>query len=154
MTRRTFATMLASLLIAVAASCTVAVAATPVPDQPYMKAARADLNGARKELLKATSNKEGHRAKALEYVNKAISEVNAGIAFVGRHNHAIVSGSAATRTMTPDQPHMQAALNHLLDAQRNLQSATADKGGHRVKALEYVGKAITETNKGIAAGSN
>jgi hypothetical protein len=26
--------------------------------------------------------------------------------------------------------------------------------GHRVKALEYVGKAITETNKGIAAGSN
>jgi hypothetical protein len=49
---------------------------------------------------------------------------------------------------------MQAALNHLLDAQRNLQSATSEKGGHRVKALEYVGKAITETNKGIAAGSN
>ena len=153
MTRRTFANMLALVIIAVASSHS-ATASTPVPDQPYMKAARADLNGARKELLKATSNKDGHRTKALEYVNKAISEVNAGIVFDARHNHAIVSGSAVTRAMTPDQPHMQAALNHLLDAQRNLQSATSEKGGHRVKALEYVGKAITETNKGITAGAN
>ena len=153
MTRRTFASMLASLLFAVAGSYTMAVAATPVPDQPYMKAARADLNGARKELLKATSNKDGHRTKALEYVNKAISETNAGIVFDRKHNHAIFSGSVSPGA-TPDQPHMQAALNHLLDAQRNLQSATSEKGGHRVKALEYVGKAITETNKGIAAGSN
>ena len=154
MTSRTFASMLALVLIAVAASYNVAVATTPVPDQPYMKAARADLNSARKELLRATSNKEGHRTKALEYVNKAISEVNAGIVFDRKHNHAIFSGSTSPGAMTPDQPHMQAALNHLLDAQRNLQSATSEKGGHRVKALEYVGKAITETNKGIAAGSN
>ena|SRR5437660_5253533 len=153
MTRRTFANMLALVLIAVASSYTVAVAATPVPDQPYMKAARADLNSARNELLKATSNKEGHRTKALEYVNKAISETNAGIVHDRKHNHAIFSKSALL-AITPDQPHMQAALNHLLDAQRNLQSATSEKGGHRVKALEYVGKAITETNKGIAAGSN
>ncbi|MEP6706673.1 MAG: hypothetical protein ABJC05_04100 [Pyrinomonadaceae bacterium] len=154
MTSRTFANILASLLVTLTASYTVAVAATPVPDQPYMKAARADLNGARKELLKATSNKDGHRAKALEYVNKAISEVNAGIVFDRKHNHAISSGRLSPGAMTPDQPHMQAALNHLLDAQRNLQSATSEKGGHRVKAIEYVGKAITETNKGIAAGSN
>jgi hypothetical protein len=96
--------MLALVIIAVAASYHVAVATTPVPDQPYMKAARADLNGARKELLRATSNKEGHRTKALEYVNKAISEVNAGIVFDRKHNHAIFSGSASLKAMTPDQP--------------------------------------------------
>lgn len=154
MARRSFASMLALMLIAVAGSYNAAVATTPVPDQPYMKAARADLNSARKELLRATSNKEGHRTKALEYVNKAIAEVNAGVVFDRKHNHAIFSVSTSAWATTPDQPHMQAALNHLLDAQRNLQSATSEKGGHRVKALEYVGKAITETNKAISAGAN
>jgi hypothetical protein len=57
---------------------------------------------------------------------------------------------------TPDvhadlqQPHMRAALEALRTAKRHLDLATPDKGGHRVKALELVNSAITETQDGIA----
>jgi hypothetical protein len=52
-----------------------------------------------------------------------------------------------------DQPNMRAALEHLQDARRNLQSASADKGGHRQNALDLVSRAIDEVNRGIAAGN-
>jgi hypothetical protein len=48
------------------------------------------------------------------------------------------------------QPHMAAALEHLQDAKSELNRATADKGGHRVKALELVNEAIDEVKAGIA----
>ena len=48
-----------------------------------------------------------------------------------------------------DQPHMQAALDHLKAAKAELELATADKGGHRVKALSLVNDAIAQVEKGI-----
>ena len=50
------------------------------------------------------------------------------------------------------QPHMQAALQHLRSARTQLQKATHNKGGHRVKAISLVNQAIDEVQKGIAAG--
>lgn len=47
------------------------------------------------------------------------------------------------------QPRMQAALDHLIAAERDLAAATGDKGGHRTAALRYVRSAITETKKGV-----
>jgi hypothetical protein len=123
-----------------------------VPDQPLMQAARSSLQTAKGELQKALTDKAGHRVKAIGLVNSAISEVNAGIAYDRRHNHA---SSLAPETLfggAPDQPHMQNALNSLISAQDSLNRATEDKGGHRVKALGYVGDAIEEVKKGIEAG--
>jgi hypothetical protein len=48
------------------------------------------------------------------------------------------------------QPAMRSALQNLEQAQQNLKNATADKGGHRVNALDHVAKAIEEVKKGIA----
>ena len=48
-----------------------------------MVAARANLYAARTNLNAALADKGGHRAKAIDLVNQAIGEVNAGIA-VGR----------------------------------------------------------------------
>lgn len=48
-----------------------------------------------------------------------------------------------------DQPHMQAALDALRTAQRELHEADADKGGHRVKAERLVHDAIAEVEKGV-----
>lgn len=48
------------------------------------------------------------------------------------------------------QPHMKAALELLKKAKEQLEKATPDKGGHRVKALEQVNQAIEQTEKGIA----
>jgi hypothetical protein len=127
--------------------------ATALPDQPFMKAARGDLNTARSELQKATPDKGGHRVKAIGLVNSAIAEVNAGIAFDRRHNHATPRAEELFAT-APDQPHMQTALVALESAKNNLQRATTDKGGHRAKAIDYVKDAIDEVKKGIEAGRN
>ena len=48
-----------------------------------------------------------------------------------------------------DQPHMQAALDALRSAQRELHDAESDKGGHRVRAERLVHDAIAEVEKGI-----
>ena len=50
--------------------------------QPHMQAALDELRSARSELDAATSDKGGHRAKAIELVDEAIGEVQAGIAYV------------------------------------------------------------------------
>jgi hypothetical protein len=47
---------------------------------------------------------------------------------------------------------MQSALDHLNQAKSNLEAATSNKGGHRVKAIGYVNKAINEVKKGMEAG--
>ena len=47
------------------------------------------------------------------------------------------------------QPKMHDALDHLQIAQRALEQATADKGGHRAKAIELTAAAIAQVKEGI-----
>jgi hypothetical protein len=122
------------------------VLATP-PDQPNMESARTNLQKARASLQAATANKGGHRAKAITLVNSAIGEINRGIKFARQNNHANVS------CPTPDQPNMEAAIEHLKNARTDLERATADKGGHRANALRLVNQAIDEVKLGIAAAN-
>ena len=61
----------------------------------------------------------------------------------------IVVGSNAARGAGDKQPLMNRALTQLKAAKMALQTATHDKGGHRVKALEHVNRAIDEVKKGI-----
>ncbi len=124
------------------------LAAFSYADQPRMQAARTNLQQARAQLQAALRNKGGHRAQAIVYINSAISEVNAGIGFDRRNNHALL----ATLGSSPDQPHMQRALELLRGAKSNLEAASSDKGGHRLKAIGYVNNAIDEVKKGIDAG--
>lgn len=120
-----------------------------LPDQPNMQAALVSLRTAKSELNKATPDKGGHRAAAIGLVNSAIAEVNAGIAFDRRHNHASSLTAERLFAGSPDQPHMQNALNALENAKDSLNKAEADKGGHRVKAIGFVNDAIDEVKKGI-----
>jgi len=60
---------------AIAGAC-VAMAA-----QPNMQAALGSLQAARGELLKATANKGSHRDRAIGFVDSAIAETRAGIAY-------------------------------------------------------------------------
>ena len=48
-----------------------------------------------------------------------------------------------------DQPRMQAALDALHLAERELVAATPDKGGHRGNALSHVRAAIKQVEAGI-----
>lgn len=49
-----------------------------------------------------------------------------------------------------EQPKMHSALENLKQAKNNLENATTDKGGHRVKAIAAVNEAIEQTKAGIA----
>ena len=130
-----------------------ALSAIALADQPYMRAARTDLQQARAQLQAALANKGGHRVKAIEHVNQAIIYVNQGMAFDRRHNnHAQRLLGEAFTSVTADQPHMQAALDHLRQAKSNLENASSDKGGYRKRAIDEVNNAIDETKKGIDAG--
>ena len=55
--------------------------------------------------------------------------------------------ACATRA---DQPHMQSALQALLDAKAQLQRADHDKGGHRGRAEQLVEQALVEVRAGMA----
>lgn len=71
------------LLVSLGAINLSGLQADPVPvDQPRMRDALARLQDARTALTRAEHNKNGHREKALELVNKAIGEVQAGMAQV------------------------------------------------------------------------
>ncbi len=61
----------------------------------------------------------------------------------------VVGGYVAGCATATGQPHMNAALNELQSAREELNSATADKGGHREKALGLVDQAINEVQAGI-----
>ena len=140
-----------SIFAAVLLLVTVAIAGA-IPDQPMMQAARADLQTAKRELQAAIADKGGHRVNAIRLVNSAIAEVNAGIAYDRRHNHAVALSVENLFAASPDQPHMERAKDALESAKKNLERATADKGGHRAKALDLVRDAIDEVKKGIEAG--
>lgn len=53
--------------------------------QPHMQLALDALKTAKHHLDEAIADKGGHRAKALELVNSAISETQAGIAYAASH---------------------------------------------------------------------
>ena len=52
-------------------------------DQPYMQSALSYLQQAQDALMRAAHDKGGHRARALNLVNQAIGEVEAGIQYGG-----------------------------------------------------------------------
>lgn len=133
-------------------SFVITLLAAPV-DQPFMRAAKTNLNQAKANLNKATADKGGHRNKALGLVKDAIDQVEKGIKFDRRNgsedfdvNQIFVDSEPAS----PDQPFMQRAKDNLQQSLSNLNKATADKGGHRNKAIDLVKEAIAEVNKGIS----
>lgn len=129
-------------------------------DQPQMQAAREDLNKAESALRKATADKGGHRERALALIEQAAAEVNRGIEYDrehitlgrrGRRNSDSDENIFSAATVSAaDQPNMQKAKDRLQDALNHLQRASADKGGHRERAMDLVRSAIDEVNKGIA----
>ena len=140
---------LSILLVAVASAGAQVPAAAGAFDQPQMQAARTDLQKARAKLNAATADKGGHRNNALAAINNAIEEISAGMRFDRRRRDESVDVPTVASAPVADQPRMKEALELLRSARSHLNNATADKGGHRAKAIEYVDRAIDQVEKGI-----
>ncbi len=65
--------------------------------------------------------------------------------------HWIAAGALVlTSTVTlADQANMENAAAKLQEAKASLEKATADKGGHRMKAIKLVNQAMAEVQAGI-----
>ena len=61
----------------------------------------------------------------------------------------VLAVSLLSVTARADQPQMEAAKDNLDDAMKYLNKASADKGGHRKRAMELVAEAKTAVNNGI-----
>jgi Spy/CpxP family protein refolding chaperone len=59
-------------------------------------------------------------------------------------------GAIGPASARAPQVHMKSALKYLQAANGELAKATADKGGHRAKAIELTAEAIGQVQKGIA----
>lgn len=63
---------------------------------------------------------------------------------------ALVCLMAFTATAHAEkQPRMKTAVELLEEAAHQLENATADKGGHRIKAIRLIREAIAEVKLGI-----
>ena len=62
-----------------------AMAAPAFAGQPNMETALSHLRSARAALMHAEKNKGGHRERAIEHVDAAIRETEAGMNFAGKH---------------------------------------------------------------------
>jgi hypothetical protein len=126
-------------------------------DQPFMRAAKDNLEEAMKYLKKATADKGGHRERAMSLVSQAISAVNSGIAYDQqnpndrrrRNDVGLENVFMETNRKNFDQPNMVKAREYLQSALANLNRASADKGSYRVQAMNLVRSAIGEINDGI-----
>jgi len=61
---------------------------------------------------------------------------------------ALTAGTVAGYSYA-SQPRMQAAIDHLEAAERELANADNDKGGHRNKALSLTRQALAEARRGV-----
>jgi hypothetical protein len=78
MARSALLPSVACLVAGAVAGATIAFAA-----QPHMTNALGSLEAARAELVRAEANKGGHRERAIGFLDQAIAETRAGIAFAG-----------------------------------------------------------------------
>ncbi|MCW2307531.1 hypothetical protein [Rhodobium gokarnense] len=62
---------------------------------------------------------------------------------------AIALQSAPSFAGNNRQVFMERAIQHLLEARRELEKASRNKGGHRVKAIQLTDMAIDEVKRGM-----
>ncbi len=72
--------------LVLASSLLVASAGAFADKQPNMEAALVRLKEAKEALERATHDKGGHRMKAIQLINEASKEVQAGIDYDNTHN--------------------------------------------------------------------
>ena len=65
---------------------------------------------------------------------------------------AAFGGGLAASSASADQPYMHNALDELRVARATLAAGAPDKGGHRVRAMALVDRAIAEVRAGIGVG--
>ena len=102
----------------------------------------------------------GHRAAAIQQLQRAHGELNAALQWAisnGRGTGAVLPGaamaqssSAGKRNLATSNASMNAVRNDVQALTGALNQATGDYGGHRLNAIKAMQNAIGELNAGLA----
>jgi len=166
--RKALVTLLVSstLLIGLTASR----AATGLPSvrserHPKIRQAISALEAARGDLQDAARDFCGHRAEALEAVNRAIEQLNLALASDQAANQEHNAPALVLAGYEPPlpagatgngerHPMIRRALNALNAAKTDLQQAAHDFKGHRAEALEAIERAQNQLRQALACDKN
>jgi hypothetical protein len=115
------------------------------------------LEQAKAALQAATSNKGGHREKAMDLIQQAMGEVHAGIEWADQHPTDVGRPLPPSRPEPvptevaggAEQSNMSKAMISLREARKQLMDAEGDKGGHRARALDIIENAMRQVHEGI-----
>ena len=98
------------------------------------------------ELREFLASHNGVREELREYPGAFMRKENAAN---GGYNGGYNGGGRPGYYRDEDQPHMEAAMQHLRQAEQELGKGTSDKGGHRLRAMQMIRQAESEVNAGI-----
>lgn len=125
-------------------------ASTAHADQPFMRAALANLKSADSYLKEASADKGGYRVRAREIVGRAIA-ANNGIAYDQQNpNNRPRRNSEDEKEIFNGIDMRQANQQNMINARAQLQSALANLQKASADAMNLVRDAIQAVNDGIA----
>jgi hypothetical protein len=106
------------------------------------------MRQARTELRDAKHDFGGHRAKALEALDAAISQIDKALKAVGDNVKGVPPPRETYRGYT-NHPHIRHALVEAKEARAELRDAAHDYKGHRVKAIEALDAVVDQLGKAL-----
>jgi L-lactate utilization protein LutB len=113
-----------------------------------LHAALYEMRHARTELKDAKHDFGGHREKAVEALDEAISQIDRALKSVGDNIKGSDPGKNTYKAY-PNHPHIRHALHEAREARAELTSAAHDYKGHREKAVEALDRVIDQLEKAL-----
>jgi len=117
-------------------------------EHPRLHAALYELREARVELKEAKHDFGGHRVKALEALDEAISQVDKALRAVGDNIKSVNPGKDTYKGYA-NYPHIRHALVEAKEARKELKDASHNYKGHREKAVLALDEVIEQLNKAL-----
>jgi L-lactate utilization protein LutB len=117
-------------------------------EHPRLHAALYEMRHARTELQDAKHDFGGHRAKALEAMDEAISQIDKALKAVGDNIKASDPGKGTYKAYA-NHPHIRHALHEAREARAELNAAAHDYKGHREKAVVALDRVIDQLDKAL-----
>jgi hypothetical protein len=139
-----------SYLVGVVALASGYVSDARAEKYPRMVAALGELKEAAKEMKEAKNDFGGHKEKALEATDRAITQMEKAF----KAADIDFAWTAPAKDVYKDYknyPHIRHALVSLRTAHKEMKEAAIDFGGHKEKAIEAVDHAIDQLEKALEA---
>ncbi len=117
-------------------------------EHPRLHEALYEMRHAKTELKEAKPDFGGHRVKAIEALDDAITQVEAALKAVGDN----IKGTEPSKDVYKEYknfPHIRHGLAAAKLARKELKDAAHDYKGHRAKAVEALDAVITQLDKAI-----